>query len=175
MSAPQGRIPSVLETERVRFRRRQGVRSVLVGALSTALLGAVLVTVVVGSPGWERVHETFFDAEVGRVHVGERGQPERAMGVQLEGRRPELVADRRDQRPCPVRGEQAGGVLDVDAVEVRGGGHPCREPGVEGVVVDVADGVRQRRDDLAGPGPPDGGGGGQDGIHVVHRIQDDEP
>lgn len=59
-------VPSVLENERIAFRRRQSVRSVLVGALSTALLGAVLVTVVVGSPGWERVRETFFDLGVAR-------------------------------------------------------------------------------------------------------------
>ncbi|WP_017585598.1 amino acid ABC transporter permease [Nocardiopsis ganjiahuensis] len=59
-------VPSVLENERTAFRRRQSVRSVLVGALSTALLGAVLITVVVGSPGWERVRETFFDLGVAR-------------------------------------------------------------------------------------------------------------
>ncbi|WP_304452034.1 amino acid ABC transporter permease [Nocardiopsis sp. YSL2] len=64
-SAP-ARVPSVLEAERVAFRRRQGVRSVLVGAVSTALLGGVLVSVVIGSPGWDRVRETFFDAAVAR-------------------------------------------------------------------------------------------------------------
>ncbi|MFW6638792.1 amino acid ABC transporter permease [Nocardiopsis algeriensis] len=59
--------PSPLETERSVLRRRQSVRSVLVGAASTALLGGLLVTVLVGSPGWERVRETFFDAEVART------------------------------------------------------------------------------------------------------------
>lgn len=59
-------VPSPLEAERAALRRRQSVRSVLLGAVSTALLGAVLVTVVVGSPGWERVRETFFDAAVAR-------------------------------------------------------------------------------------------------------------
>ena len=63
---PAVHVPSVLETERVAFRRRQGVRSVLVGAVSTALLGGVLVSVVIGSPGWDRVRETFFDAAVAR-------------------------------------------------------------------------------------------------------------
>ncbi len=63
---PEPYVPSVLENERTLFRRRQGVRSVVVGALSTALLGAVLITVVVGSPGWERVRETFFDLGVAR-------------------------------------------------------------------------------------------------------------
>ncbi|KOX17134.1 ABC transporter permease [Nocardiopsis sp. NRRL B-16309] len=55
-----------METERVAFRRRQGVRSVLIGAVSTALLGGALVSVVIGSPGWDRVRETFFDAAVAR-------------------------------------------------------------------------------------------------------------
>ncbi|MDE3720740.1 amino acid ABC transporter permease [Nocardiopsis sp. N85] len=60
------RIPTPLEVERAALRRRQSVRSVLIGAVSTALLGAALVTVVVGSPGWERVRDTFFDAAVAR-------------------------------------------------------------------------------------------------------------
>lgn len=59
-----GPAPSPLEVERAALRRRQSVRSVLVGAVSTAALGAVLVTVVVGSPGWERVSDTFFDPGV---------------------------------------------------------------------------------------------------------------
>ncbi|WP_053616630.1 amino acid ABC transporter permease [Nocardiopsis sp. NRRL B-16309] len=68
MSGPTAaaHVPSVLETERVAFRRRQGVRSVLIGAVSTALLGGALVSVVIGSPGWDRVRETFFDAAVAR-------------------------------------------------------------------------------------------------------------
>jgi polar amino acid transport system permease protein len=64
-------VPSALEAERAAFRRRQGVRSVLVAAVSTALLGGVLVSVVIGSPGWDRVRETFFDASVAREALPE--------------------------------------------------------------------------------------------------------
>lgn len=59
--APQ---PSELELERRAFRRARGRRSVLVSILSTVVFAGVLATVLVGSPGWERVRETFFDLGV---------------------------------------------------------------------------------------------------------------
>ena len=58
--------PSALARERAAYRRRQTVRSVLVAAASTAVLGGVLVVVVTGAPGWDTVRSTFFDPEVAR-------------------------------------------------------------------------------------------------------------
>jgi len=58
--------PSALALERAAYRRRQTVRSVLVAAASTAVLGGVLVVVVTGAPGWDTVRSTFFDPEVAR-------------------------------------------------------------------------------------------------------------
>ncbi|GLU47684.1 amino acid ABC transporter permease [Nocardiopsis ansamitocini] len=57
--------PSQLQRERESYRRRQSVRSVLLAAVSTGVVGLVLILGIVGSPGWERVKETFFDLEVG--------------------------------------------------------------------------------------------------------------
>jgi len=56
--------PSALELERRVFRRRQTGRSVLVSILSTLVLAGLLAWALVGSPGWARVAETFFDPEV---------------------------------------------------------------------------------------------------------------
>ncbi len=56
--------PSELELERRAFRRARGRRSLLVSVLSTVVFAGVLVLVLVGSPGWERVQQSFFDPEV---------------------------------------------------------------------------------------------------------------
>lgn len=56
--------PSELELERRAFRRARGRRSLLVSVLSTVVFAAVLVLVLVGSPGWERVQQSFFDPEI---------------------------------------------------------------------------------------------------------------
>jgi len=56
--------PSELELGRRAFRRRQTWRSVLVSALSTLVFAGLLAWAVLGSPGWARVAETFFDPEV---------------------------------------------------------------------------------------------------------------
>ncbi|WP_136708645.1 amino acid ABC transporter permease [Agromyces sp. H66] len=56
--------PSELELGRRAFRRRQTRRSIGVSAISTVVLAVALGFAVVGSPGWARVQETFFDPEV---------------------------------------------------------------------------------------------------------------
>ena len=45
--------PSQPRRERIAHRRRQTVRSVIVAAASTAVVGIVLSVVVTGSAGWE--------------------------------------------------------------------------------------------------------------------------
>ncbi|GGQ17146.1 hypothetical protein GCM10010187_36800 [Actinomadura coerulea] len=65
MTAPAGGktawVKSERQLDRERRRRRADVRSGSVAAASTVLCAAVVVVVVVGSPGWPRVHETFFN------------------------------------------------------------------------------------------------------------------
>lgn len=58
--------PSALQRERMAFRRRQTVKSVLVAAASTLVLGTVLVVAVAGAPGWQRVSTSFFDLGIAR-------------------------------------------------------------------------------------------------------------
>lgn len=64
MSSADAPAPSALQVERQRFRSRQTVRSVLVAAASTAVLGVVLYFAVTGAPGWERVQERFLDPKI---------------------------------------------------------------------------------------------------------------
>ncbi len=59
-------VPSDVQRQRVAYRRRQSIRSVLVAAVSTAVVGVALATAVTGAPGWERVRESFFDGRVAR-------------------------------------------------------------------------------------------------------------
>ena len=56
--------PSELELGRRAFRRRQTLRSVLIGAASTIALAVALGFALVGSPGWARVQQSFLDPEV---------------------------------------------------------------------------------------------------------------
>jgi polar amino acid transport system permease protein len=58
--------PSPVQQERIAYRRRQTIRSVLTAAASTAVLGGVLVVAVTGSPGWDRVRASFLDWRVAR-------------------------------------------------------------------------------------------------------------
>jgi polar amino acid transport system permease protein len=58
--------PSALQSERAAFRRRQTVRSVLIAAASTGVIGLLLTVAVTGAPGWSRVQQTFFDPAVAR-------------------------------------------------------------------------------------------------------------
>jgi polar amino acid transport system permease protein len=53
--------PSAVQRERDAWRRRQTVRSATIAASSTAVLLGAVVALVVTSPGWERVQETYFD------------------------------------------------------------------------------------------------------------------
>jgi polar amino acid transport system permease protein len=54
-------VPSALQRERERIRRRATTRSALIAAASTVALGIVLWLAVTRSPGWPRVRESFFD------------------------------------------------------------------------------------------------------------------
>jgi polar amino acid transport system permease protein len=55
---------SDIQRERIAYRRRQTIRSILLAALSTAVVGGVLAFAVTGSPGWPRVQSSFFDLDV---------------------------------------------------------------------------------------------------------------
>jgi polar amino acid transport system permease protein len=57
--------------ERTAYRRRHTVRSVLIAAASTGLLGTLLVVAVTGAPGWERVKTSFFDLHIARAALPE--------------------------------------------------------------------------------------------------------
>ena len=58
--------PSDIQRGRIAYRKRQTVRSVLVAALSTGVVGALLVFAITGSPGWDRVRTSFFNPKIGR-------------------------------------------------------------------------------------------------------------
>jgi polar amino acid transport system permease protein len=58
--------PSATQIGRIAYRRRRAIRSVLLAAVSTAVVGTVLVVAVTGSPGWDRVRGSFFDWEIAR-------------------------------------------------------------------------------------------------------------
>jgi polar amino acid transport system permease protein len=56
--------PSAIQQDRIVFRRRQAIRSVLLAALSTAIVGIVLGVLITGAPGWDRVRQSFFDPSI---------------------------------------------------------------------------------------------------------------
>ncbi|GAA3901975.1 amino acid ABC transporter permease [Actinoplanes auranticolor] len=56
--------PSEIQRGRIAYRRRQTIRSVLLAALSTAVVGVLLMVAVTGAPGWDRVKQSFFSPEV---------------------------------------------------------------------------------------------------------------
>ena len=58
--------PSEVQLERIAYRRRQTIRSVVVAAVSTAVVGILLYVLVTGAPGWERVKTSFFNPEIAR-------------------------------------------------------------------------------------------------------------
>jgi polar amino acid transport system permease protein len=55
--------PSPLRLDREAYRRRQTVRSVLIAAVSTAVVGIALSFAITGSPGWPRVQASFFNLD----------------------------------------------------------------------------------------------------------------
>lgn len=55
--------PSTRQQERIAYRRGRAIRSVLLAAASTAVVGAGLAFAITGAPGWERVKESFFDPD----------------------------------------------------------------------------------------------------------------
>jgi len=57
---------SDVQRGRIAYRRRRAIRSVLVAAVSTAALGTLLVILVTGSPGWDRVRQSFLDPAIAR-------------------------------------------------------------------------------------------------------------
>ena len=57
---------SGIERGRRAYRRRQAIRSALVAAVSTGVLGTLLVVAVTGAPGWARVRESFLDPRIAR-------------------------------------------------------------------------------------------------------------
>jgi polar amino acid transport system permease protein len=54
-------VPSPVQRERMAYRRGKAISSVLLAAGSTAVVGVVLIVVITGSPGWDRVKGSFFD------------------------------------------------------------------------------------------------------------------
>jgi polar amino acid transport system permease protein len=58
--------PSDIQRERITYRRRQTVRSVLVAAVSTAVVGVLLYVAVTGAPGWDRVRTSFLNPGIAR-------------------------------------------------------------------------------------------------------------
>ncbi|GLY07524.1 MULTISPECIES: amino acid ABC transporter permease [Actinoplanes] len=61
--------PSTRQLERIAYRRRQAIRSVLLAAVSTAVVGTLLAVGVTGAPGWDRVKQSFFDLDVAQRHL----------------------------------------------------------------------------------------------------------
>lgn len=61
---------SDVQRGRIAYRKRQTVRSVLVAALSTGVVGTLLVLAITGSPGWDRVRTSFFDPTIARESFG---------------------------------------------------------------------------------------------------------
>ena len=53
--------PSEAQRERDAYRRRRSVRSGVVALVSTVVLLGAAAVAVTGSPGWERVQQTYFD------------------------------------------------------------------------------------------------------------------
>ncbi|WP_213013302.1 amino acid ABC transporter permease [Paractinoplanes toevensis] len=58
--------PSDKQLARIAFRRRKAIRSVLLAALSTAVLGTLFAVLITGAPGWDRVKQSFFRGDIAR-------------------------------------------------------------------------------------------------------------
>ncbi len=53
--------PSRKQQERDAYRKRQNLRSLLIAAVSTLVIGGALIAAVTSAPGWERTRTTFFN------------------------------------------------------------------------------------------------------------------
>ncbi len=60
----EARQPSGIELGRRAFRRRRGLKSVLISLASTLVLAIAAWITLSNSPGWSRVQQTFFNPEV---------------------------------------------------------------------------------------------------------------
>ncbi|MDJ0342933.1 amino acid ABC transporter permease [Streptomyces sp. H10-C2] len=58
--------PSARRIERERFRRTRTRRAVTIATVSSLATAALLIGLIVGSPGWPRTRETFFNAHYAR-------------------------------------------------------------------------------------------------------------
>jgi polar amino acid transport system permease protein len=57
--------PSTTQRDRTAYRRQRTVRSVTISALSTIVIGAVVIFGITHTPGWPRVKATYFDWSYG--------------------------------------------------------------------------------------------------------------
>ncbi|WP_203797349.1 amino acid ABC transporter permease [Paractinoplanes tereljensis] len=64
--SPELHRPSDKQLARIAFRRRRAIRSVLLAALSTAVLGTLFGVLITGAPGWDRVKQSFFRADIAK-------------------------------------------------------------------------------------------------------------
>ncbi len=64
MHESTARQPSSIELGRRAVRRRQGMRSVLISAVSTVVFAIVVWLLVINTRGWEQVRSSFFDPEI---------------------------------------------------------------------------------------------------------------
>jgi polar amino acid transport system permease protein len=69
--SPESYRPSDIQLGRIAYRRGKAIRSVLLAALSTAVLGTLLGVLVTGAPGWDRVKQSFFDPHIAREFLPE--------------------------------------------------------------------------------------------------------
>jgi polar amino acid transport system permease protein len=58
--------PSARQQQRDAYRRRQNLRSLLIAAASTVVIGAILVVGVTSASGWPRTRDTFFNWGIGK-------------------------------------------------------------------------------------------------------------
>ncbi|GAA1591574.1 amino acid ABC transporter permease [Actinoplanes couchii] len=63
--------PSTRQLERIAYRRGRAIRSVLLAAASTAVVGTLLAVGITGAPGWDRVKQSFFDPDAAVKYLPE--------------------------------------------------------------------------------------------------------
>jgi polar amino acid transport system permease protein len=62
-----GAVPSQIEVERRIYRRQRNQRSIVISAISTLVVIAIVYFAVINTPGWASVQQSFFDpAEAGK-------------------------------------------------------------------------------------------------------------